>query len=129
MLATAMTAITTASVATARLWCVFELAAYRKANPDGRMVLAPLFIEAGVLLRLGDPKLQTSILWNNLNLADVTLCFRKLLPRSLLGTYFAAFLFAVGFALDWQSLEIRFVGYVLGWPCCESGWGVWVHDY
>jgi len=64
-----------------RLWCVFELAAYGKANPDGRMVLAPLFIEAGVLL-------------------------------SLLGTYFAAFLFAVGFVLDWQ-FELRFVGYVI----------------
>ena len=27
------------------LWCVFELAAYRKANPAGKIVLAPLFIE------------------------------------------------------------------------------------
>ena len=36
-----------------RLWCVFELAAYRMANPDGRMVLAPLFVEAGVLLCSG----------------------------------------------------------------------------
>lgn len=29
-----------------RLWCVFELAAYRKANPAGKIVLAPLYIEA-----------------------------------------------------------------------------------
>lgn len=30
------------------LWCVFELAAYRKANPSGTIVLAPLFIEMAI---------------------------------------------------------------------------------
>lgn len=25
-----------------RLWCIFELAAFRKANPKGKIVLAPL---------------------------------------------------------------------------------------
>lgn len=29
-----------------RLWCVFELAAYRTANPTGKIVLNPLFIES-----------------------------------------------------------------------------------
>lgn len=29
-----------------RLWCVFELAAYRTANPNGKIVLNPLFIES-----------------------------------------------------------------------------------
>eukprot|EP00434_Breviolum_minutum_P013696 symbB.v1.2.012075.t1/scaffold822.1/size350215/2 len=29
----------------ARLWCVFECAAYRKVNPDGRIVFKPLFVE------------------------------------------------------------------------------------
>ncbi|CAE7364981.1 unnamed protein product, partial [Symbiodinium sp. CCMP2456] len=28
-----------------RLWCVFELAAYRKVNPTGKITLSPLFIE------------------------------------------------------------------------------------
>lgn len=28
-----------------RLWCVFELAAFRTANPEGRITLAPLFVE------------------------------------------------------------------------------------
>ena len=28
-----------------RLWCVFELAAFRKANPKGKIVLAPLYQE------------------------------------------------------------------------------------
>ncbi|CAE7510585.1 unnamed protein product, partial [Symbiodinium sp. KB8] len=28
-----------------RLWCVFELAAYRKVNPDGKITFAPLFVE------------------------------------------------------------------------------------
>lgn len=27
-----------------RLWCIFELAAFRKANPNGRIVLAPLIL-------------------------------------------------------------------------------------
>ncbi|CAE7248452.1 unnamed protein product [Symbiodinium sp. CCMP2456] len=33
-----------------RLWCVFELAAFRKANPAGRIVLKPLFVETGLLI-------------------------------------------------------------------------------
>eukprot|EP00435_Cladocopium_sp_Y103_P069559 s352_g33.t1 len=32
-----------------RLWCIFELAAYRMANPAGKIVLKPLFVEASVL--------------------------------------------------------------------------------
>jgi len=28
-----------------RLWCVFELAAYRKANPTGKITLTPLYVE------------------------------------------------------------------------------------
>ncbi|CAE7357592.1 unnamed protein product, partial [Symbiodinium pilosum] len=31
-----------------RLWCVFEVAAYRTANPSGKITLAPLFVEAAV---------------------------------------------------------------------------------
>lgn len=31
-----------------RLWCVFELAAFRKANPGGKITLAPLFVEGAV---------------------------------------------------------------------------------
>mmetsp|Transcript_21028 Transcript_21028/g.49340 ORF Transcript_21028/g.49340 Transcript_21028/m.49340 type:complete len:631 (-) Transcript_21028:259-2151(-) len=33
-----------------RMWCIFELAAYRKANPAGRITLAPIFIEHSVHL-------------------------------------------------------------------------------
>jgi len=33
-----------------RLWCVFELAAYRKVNPDGKITFAPLFVERTILL-------------------------------------------------------------------------------
>ncbi|CAE7345940.1 Calmodulin, partial [Symbiodinium pilosum] len=29
-----------------RLWCVFELAAYRKANPTGKITFVPLYIES-----------------------------------------------------------------------------------
>lgn len=32
------------------LWCVFELAAYRKANPKGRIQLMPLFVEQAVVV-------------------------------------------------------------------------------
>lgn len=31
-----------------RLWCIFELAAFRKANPTGQVVLAPLYVETMV---------------------------------------------------------------------------------
>ncbi|CAE7785839.1 unnamed protein product [Symbiodinium sp. CCMP2592] len=30
-----------------RLWCVFEVAAYRTANPAGRLAFCPLFVEVG----------------------------------------------------------------------------------
>lgn len=33
-----------------RLWCVFELAAYRKANPNGRVSVTPVFVEFTVLI-------------------------------------------------------------------------------
>lgn len=35
-----------------RLWCIFELAAFRKANPTGQVVLAPLYVETmiGIVL-------------------------------------------------------------------------------
>ncbi|CAJ1461113.1 unnamed protein product [Effrenium voratum] len=32
-----------------RLWCIFELAAYRFANPQGKITMAPLFVESVVL--------------------------------------------------------------------------------
>ncbi|CAJ1356927.1 unnamed protein product [Effrenium voratum] len=32
-----------------RLWCVFELAAYRMANPSGRITFQPIFVETLVL--------------------------------------------------------------------------------
>ncbi|CAE7785406.1 Pus1 [Symbiodinium sp. KB8] len=31
-----------------RLWCIFEIAAYRRANPRGRIVMAPIFVETVV---------------------------------------------------------------------------------
>ena len=38
-----------------RLWCVFELAAYRKSNPDGKIRLSPLFVE-----RQAERRVETS---------------------------------------------------------------------
>ncbi|CAE7729621.1 unnamed protein product [Symbiodinium sp. CCMP2592] len=32
-----------------RLWCVFEIAAFRKANPEGKVVVRPLFVEIQAL--------------------------------------------------------------------------------
>eukprot|EP00438_Fugacium_kawagutii_P035809 Skav235275 [mRNA] locus=scaffold874:304286:309052:+ [translate_table: standard] len=32
-----------------RLWCIFELAAYRMANPEGKIVLQPLFVHAAIV--------------------------------------------------------------------------------
>jgi len=33
-----------------RLWCVFEVATYKKLNPEGAVVLAPIFLETVVVL-------------------------------------------------------------------------------
>ena len=33
-----------------RLWCIFEVAAFRKINPEGRIVIAPLSIEVFVAM-------------------------------------------------------------------------------
>ncbi|CAE7300257.1 unnamed protein product [Symbiodinium natans] len=33
-----------------RLWCVFEIAAYRKANPHGELRFQPLFVERDILV-------------------------------------------------------------------------------
>ncbi|CAE7359424.1 unnamed protein product [Symbiodinium sp. CCMP2456] len=33
-----------------RLWCVFEIAAYRFINPNGKITLAPLFFETGIAM-------------------------------------------------------------------------------
>ena len=35
-----------------RLWCVFELAAYKKVNPGGKITFRPLFIERTVCVML-----------------------------------------------------------------------------
>ncbi|CAE6966319.1 GIP [Symbiodinium natans] len=35
-----------------RLWCVFELAAYKKVNPEGRITFRPLFIERVVAVMM-----------------------------------------------------------------------------
>ena len=39
---------TTTTTTTTRLWCVFELAAFRTANPDGKITPAPLYLEVVV---------------------------------------------------------------------------------
>ncbi|CAE7569258.1 unnamed protein product, partial [Symbiodinium sp. CCMP2456] len=46
-----------------RLWCVFEIAAYRKVNPRGQVVLAPLFLERMVLLTLITSYGIAGLLW------------------------------------------------------------------
>jgi len=33
-----------------RLWCIFEIAAFLRGNPEGRIVLQPLFVEVTVLV-------------------------------------------------------------------------------
>ena len=45
-----------------RLWCIFELAAYRFANPKGKITIAPLFVESVVLtLHVGILACSTAI--------------------------------------------------------------------
>mmetsp|Transcript_60167 Transcript_60167/g.134234 ORF Transcript_60167/g.134234 Transcript_60167/m.134234 type:complete len:522 (+) Transcript_60167:2-1567(+) len=48
-----------------RLWCVFELAAYRKANPQGHIKLKPLYIEAGVLALICGGHFAGLLIWTS----------------------------------------------------------------
>eukprot|EP00913_Durusdinium_trenchii_P021170 g19891.t1 len=54
-----------------RLWCVFELAAYRTANPEGKITLNPLFIESlcGIMF-LGN--LAGSVLYTTMQLRKMS---------------------------------------------------------
>ncbi|CAE7371986.1 tktB [Symbiodinium sp. CCMP2592] len=65
-----------------RLWCVFELAAFRKANPNGKIVLAPLYVEVLVgliLLWLLFMQLLHFVLYNFFPLSQIFV-FLGLLP-------------------------------------------------
>lgn len=48
-----------------RLWCVFELAAFRKKNPAGRLVIAPLFVEHAVLIGILGAYAAAGALWSS----------------------------------------------------------------
>ena len=46
-----------------RLWCIFELAAFRKCNPQGKITLKPLFVETCVAVGLVFIYLQKFMNW------------------------------------------------------------------
>ncbi|CAL1158856.1 unnamed protein product [Cladocopium goreaui] len=46
-----------------RLWCVFEVATYKKMNPGGNIVMAPLFVDESVLLKYLGILLCTVTYW------------------------------------------------------------------
>jgi len=46
-----------------RLWCVFEVATYKKMNPSGRVVLSPLFVDESVVLKYFGMLLCTVTYW------------------------------------------------------------------
>jgi len=46
-----------------RLWCVFEIAAYRKVNPRGGLALAPMFVERTVLLIVFGAFIMAGFFW------------------------------------------------------------------
>mmetsp|Transcript_53653 Transcript_53653/g.128317 ORF Transcript_53653/g.128317 Transcript_53653/m.128317 type:complete len:514 (-) Transcript_53653:34-1575(-) len=47
-----------------RLWCVFELAAFRTANPSGKITLSPLFVEMIVVMILLMQYFYLGIWWS-----------------------------------------------------------------
>lgn len=57
-----------------RLWCVFELAAYRKANPSGKITLTPLYVEQLLTMMIIGLYVVLVCYWvaNALNLSGVT---------------------------------------------------------
>ena len=46
-----------------RLWCMFELAAYRFANPRGKITMAPIFVEFVVLTLLVGILVSMTVSW------------------------------------------------------------------
>mmetsp|Transcript_60135 Transcript_60135/g.140544 ORF Transcript_60135/g.140544 Transcript_60135/m.140544 type:complete len:541 (+) Transcript_60135:62-1684(+) len=46
-----------------RLWCVFELAAFRHANPTGKVTLAPVFVEGVAVCLLLSFATASALLW------------------------------------------------------------------
>ena len=46
------------------LWCVFELAAFRTANPSGKITLSPLFVEMIVAMILLMQYFYLGIWWS-----------------------------------------------------------------
>ena len=46
-----------------RLWCIFELAAYRTANPDGKITLIPLFMETAVSIYFVAGYVNVLVVW------------------------------------------------------------------
>ncbi|CAJ1369219.1 unnamed protein product [Effrenium voratum] len=49
-----------------RLWCVFELAAYRSANPNGVISFSPLFVEQAVFILAITGYISTGVFWVSL---------------------------------------------------------------
>jgi len=49
-----------------RLWCVYEIAMFRYANPKGRITFAPSFVEAAALCLWFFTALTTFFLWTSL---------------------------------------------------------------
>ena len=49
-----------------RLWCIFELAAYRRANPNGKIVFAPVFVELTAYMLWSSFALLVVMLWASL---------------------------------------------------------------
>ena len=56
-----------------RLWCIFELSAYKKVNPAGKITFAPLFIESIILQIFIWVHIVTSVFWYALIVAKMWL--------------------------------------------------------
>ncbi|CAK9090643.1 unnamed protein product [Durusdinium trenchii] len=80
-----------------RLWCVFEIAAYRKLNPGGKITMSPVNNEVSALMVFGGWQMFTFTLWiaragvegsNPLVLlAVMTFVFALLMPALALSLY------------------------------------------
>ena len=72
-----------------RLWCIFELAAFRKCNPQGKITLKPLFVETCVAVGLVFIYLQIFMNWtfHNIGWPD-TLSLAVRLIASLAFTHY-----------------------------------------
>ena len=96
-----------ASTSPDRLWCVFELAAYKKVNPEGRITFRPLFIERVVAVMMASTYI----------FGMVFLILRDLLGPGIIMFTFSFAMWVVPYTVGILAAQAVLCGFVLFFLC------------